>query len=165
VRFSIPLTERQAAWAAATVFTILGLLFVSWVPTIDRAEGDAATGQWVFRILGGVFLVLGAAALLWMLGDLVLGLTGSARREEWFWWGNFAFGTAGALIFAVPAALVLPAYLAAYFFQPNLLDRSGEDPGRNLWLAILFTVVGIVTLVALYFAARAKYRQRPNRVF
>lgn len=148
-------TTRQAGWAAGIVFTILGLLIVFAVPPLFASDPDAVTMRRVLEVFGGVVLVLGIAALLWMLGDLVLKLTGSPRRAAWLWWGNFALGVAGTLSFAIPSVLVLPAML----FLPDLF--AGQDVTRDLWLGVLFFVVGGITLIALLILGRMKLRERP----
>jgi hypothetical protein len=99
-----------------------------------------------------------------MLATLYIRRTQPDHEAVWYWWINFIGGLLGALAFAVPATLMLPIFLLAYLLQPNeLFPDNSTTTAKNLAIAALFTVVGIITLTATVYLARLKLHQEPKR--
>jgi len=144
-------TPRQAGWIAGIVFTLIGMILVLIVPALFGANQFVSN---VIRLLGGVFLALGVISLVWMIGDLVLMFRGSRHRERWFWWGNLLLGVLGALLFAVPAVFLFPAML----LNPGVF--AAGKLAENLPIGALFSIVGLATMIALYFIVRSQLRER-----
>ena len=59
----------------------------------------------------------------------------------WHWWINFVGGLAGALLFAIPATLTLPALFIAWMLRPNALFEPGIDASETLWVGALLLIV------------------------
>ncbi len=59
-------------------------------------------------------------------------------------------GTAGALSYGIPAALALPSLLYFHAHAPNFFfaEKSSELPSDVFWLGLVFTVTGLLTIVA-----------------
>lgn len=161
--FWIELRGPARLWAASIVFTILGALFLFAVPRylpLDAREN----GAWLaFPILGWTFFILGLLVLVPMFITLYIRRTQPERERVWHWWINFIGGLLGALAFAVPATLMFPVFLIAYFTRPNALIESDAVAANNLGIAALFSVIGIVVLVAIFFLARIKMKNEDPR--
>lgn len=160
--FYVSLRGRAAAFVVAVVFILIALATLIFAPVLVAFASDKGLASWSARTLGIVFLGLGIGALILGIGDVYLERTNPARRARWFWWGNFILGVIGALLFAIPATLLFPIFLILYWLKPNALFPSSVDPANNLLVSLLFSVIGIVVLILLYFVARSRYRERPQ---
>jgi hypothetical protein len=158
--FYFTLRGRAMAFAVAVVFILVALGIFALAPAPVESALNTEIALWSIRLLGAVFMVLGLGALVLAGGDVYFEHTNPAARTHWFWRGNFLLGILGALCFAVPATLLFPIFLLAYLLGPNLLFPPNVDPTNNLIVSLIFTIIGIVCLVALYVIARSIYRQR-----
>jgi len=159
----VSLTGAAKLWAASIVFVILGGLLALLAPAfIEPHDPDDEVALLVMRVLGGLFLALGLAVLLPML--VSLRIADPVRRDRFYWWVNFMGGLLGALSFAVPAALAFPIFLAAYVTRPNALVPDDLEAVNNLGVSAMFSLVGIVVLIALFFVGREMLRTRNDRI-
>ena len=99
-----------------------------------------------------------------MLATLFFHRTQPEREAVWHWWINFIGGLAGALVFAVPATLMFPVFLIAYLTRPNALVPNDAVAANNLWLAVLFSVIGLAVLALLFFVGRKMVREKKNPI-
>lgn len=153
--FYYSFTPRQAGWIVGIAFTLIGLLVILFLPSLfasSREDNRVVPFIW---LLGGIFLAIGVSSLVLMIGDANLQRRNSALRKKWFWWGNLVIGVLGVLFFALPATLVLPVMLLA----PTLFPP--DTSSKNLFLGALFSGIGLLILLALYFIVRRKIQQRP----
>lgn len=152
-------------WIAASVFAVVGALVTFVVAPLLAAQADPDTPTPIgsVRALGWAFLIISGTMLLMLAITREIERTGSQNAHVWEWWINFVGGMLGAALFGVPATLVLPFFFLAYIDRPN---RLFPDPDGSFWsigaLGLLFTSVGLVTLVALYAMSRAMLRSRPR---
>lgn len=114
-----------------------------------KADAEMREAVWVVRLLGGVFLLIGVVVLALTIGgvpDHVVHTVG---------------GTLGALSFGLPASLVLPGLWLAHRWRPNLFFGADDAFGPDQWLlGGIFTVLGLVTVVATFFLARYQLRHK-----
>ena len=163
MRFSFWFELRGPArlWAASIVFTVVGVFLVFGFSRFFTMGDQDAFPLLSVRIFGSVFLVLGLIVLAPMLASLFVV---PVDRAAWHWWANFIGGLLGALTFAVPATLMFPIFLLAYLVRPNILfPVDSVDTTKNLGIAALFSLIGLVTLIATIVLARLKLRQDPKR--
>lgn len=75
-------------------------------------------------------------------------------------------GTAGALSYGVPAALTLPSILYFHSHAPNFFfaEKSSELPSDIFWLGLVFTVTGLITIVATVALLKALKGTTSNSV-
>lgn len=159
--FWIELQGATKLWVASIVFIIVGALIAFVLPPIVQPrEQDRDLVLLLLRVLGGTFIILGLAVLLPML---VSRFIAAERREIWYWWINFIGGLFGALAFAVPATFMFPVFLIAYLTRPNALIESDAVAANNLGIAALFSVIGIIVLVAIFILARFKLKNEDPR--
>lgn len=161
--FWINIRGPARLWVASIGFTLAGALIVFALPRYLPALHLDAIGSFALRALGWTFIGLGSLVLVPMLITLKLRIRHREREAVWHWWINFIGALAGALAFAVPAALMFPVFLLAYALRPNALFASEAVVANNLWIAALFSVLGVVVLFAVYFVARLKMREDPRR--
>lgn len=165
LRFSFYYQLRGAAalWTVSIVFVTVGLLITFVLPAIVTEEAAAdATG--LLRILGGTFLALGSLTLTLMLVGLRIQRKSPHNLPVWHWWGRFWGGVIGACTFAIPASLMYPVFFVFYVNRPNGLfpaDKS-ESHAKNLYVALIFSVIGVIGLAGIVFVARYMYRSRPR---
>lgn len=163
-RFYIYLRGRPANWVVSIGFMLVGMVIAFYVPTIVQPSQDRHTILTILRILGGVFVGMGALIFLWMVVDLYLKFNHPERRDGWYWWGNFIGPLLAAGLFAVPATCMFPLMLLAYLFSPNILfSANSPDVTNNLVVGLIFSVVGLLSLALMYFVGRSMYRKRPHR--
>ncbi len=152
-------------WLAGGIFAGIGLLVGFVLPPIlvARAAPDGQILVGVLRALGAAFLTLGTMTLL--MAVLVPEIERAAPRNApvWEWWMEFVGGALGAAMFGVPATLMLPLMAFLYIDRPNW---AFPDPEATFWpqgyLGVLFTTLGLITLVSLIFLGRISYRQHPR---
>lgn len=162
--FWIELRGPARLWAASITFTILGAVIALVLPGLFSAANQDPLASIAMGILGWTLSVLGLVVLLPMVATLYIRRTQPEQEAVWHWWVNFIGGLLGALAFAVPATLALPIFIAAYLVRPNALFPSDStDTTKNLGIAALFSVVGIVSLLATIFLAREKLKQETKR--
>jgi len=161
-RRSIWLTSPARLWAASVVFVVLGTLLAFAAPPLLESPGQDEAVPLVTRTLGGTFLVLGLVVLLPML--LSLRLADPASRKRFHWWINFVGGLLGALAFGVPAALAFPVMFVAYQRGLASLDPNDADAAHNLAIAAVFSLSGVVVLVALFVVARRLLRTKGDSI-
>lgn len=161
--FWIELRGPARLWAASIGFTTVGALIACVLPRFLPAIGQDAIASFAINALGWTFLVLGLLVLMPMLATLYVRRRQPEQEAVWHWWINFIGGLAGALAFAVPATLMFPVFLVAYLTRPNALFPDAAVAANNLWIAALFSVIGLVVSVPIYFLARLKLREEPKR--
>ena len=162
--FWIELRGPAKLWTASMTFTLLGPAIALVLPRyLPQVEQDPILSV-AIGALGWVLLALGLIVLLPMLATLYIRATRPERERVWLWWINFIGGVCGALTFAIPAALMLPAFSLAYLVRPNALFPDADpNAAHNLAIAALFSAIGLVVLLAVVFLARATLRQNPKR--
>lgn len=165
LRFSFSYQPRGAAalWTASIVFVTVGLLIAFVVPAIVTEEG-AEGATVLLRLLGGFFFILGSFTLTLMLVGLRIERKNPDNLRVWHWWLNFLGGLIGACAFAIPASLMYPVFYVFYLNRPNGLfpaDKS-ETYAKNLYVTLLFSVIGVIGLAGTGFLARSMYRTRPR---
>ena len=161
--FWIELQGATKLWVASIFFTLLGAV-IAWVfPLLFPAIGRDPLVSFAIGALGWAFIGLGLLVFVSMLGTLYIRATRPGHEEVWHWWINFAGGLAGALLFAVPATLMLPVFCVAYLRRPNVLFPSDAAAANNLWIAALFSVIGLVVLAVIRVLVRLKLRENPKR--
>ena len=158
-RFHIVLSRPAQLWTASIVFTLLGVLIACVAPAAIPGAAEDPVAGFALRALGWTLFGLGALVLAPMLATLWMRRRQPAREAVWQWWINFIGGLAGALAFAIPAALMFPVFLVAWWRRPNVLFPEGAPAANNLWLAALFSVLGLAVLAAVWFLARRKLRE------
>lgn len=155
VRIRFHLRGPARLWVASSVFCLLGILMAGSAGLIVPAEPaeDAAIVKAVLWILGGVFFGLG----LFTLGRLAIGRyleqVSPQNLPVFHWWVNLAGGLLGALVFAIPASLAYP-----------LILMIPDDPqaDKNRLIGLLFSLLGVVVLLATVAAAWVMIRNRPR---
>ena len=162
--FWIELRGPARLWTASIGFTLVGSAIVVVLPRYLPAVEQDPVAAIAIGALGWAFVVLGLIVLLPMLATLYVRARRPERERVWFWWINFIGGLCGALTFAIPAALMLPLFSLAYLMRPNALFPAGDaNPAHNLCIAALFSLIGLITLAATVFLARATLRENPRR--
>jgi len=161
--FWIELRGPVKLWTVSIVFVIVGALIACVLPRYFPAVEQDAIASFALKALGWTFLGLGLLVLVPMLGTLYVRATRPGQEEVWHWWINFIGGLAGALLFAVPATLMFPVFFAAYLARPNVLFPDDAVAANNLWIAALFSVIGLAALALICFLARLKLRENPKR--
>jgi hypothetical protein len=163
-RFYIGIRGRPANWLVSIVFMLVGGVIAFLAPPSVGPTPDRDTIIIILRILGGLFLGMGALIFVWMVGDLYLRFRDPERREVWYWWGSFIGPMLAAGLFAVPATLAFPLMFLAYLLRPNAFFPAGSpDAANNLLVGLIFSVVGLLGLALMYFVGRSIYRSRPRR--
>jgi len=162
--FWIELRGPARLWAASITFTILGAAIAIVLPRLFSDTNQDPSVSLAMRILGWTLFVLGLVVLLPMLATLYIRRSQPEQEAVWHWWINFIGGLLGALAFAAPATFMLPIFFLAYLLRPNaLFPADSTDTTKNLGIAALFSVVGIVSLLATIFLAREKLKQETKR--
>ena len=158
--YRIELRGPAKLWTASIVFTALGLVIALWLPRHFRLGEADPIAAFAIGALGWAFLVLGLAILVPMLATLYLRRRQPGQEPAWHSWINFIGGLLGALIFAIPATLMLPVFLIAYLARPNALFRAEEtNTAQNFGLAAVFSILGLASLGLIGFAARTTLRR------
>ncbi len=150
-------------WIVSLTFIFVGALIAFFVPNIIEPNApDRDPGILLVRILGGTILFVGVAVFVPMILSLCVKRKSPEDEAVLLWWVNFLAGLLGALAFGIPATLMFPLFLVAYFLRPNFVVAA-DDPKTTeiLLVALLFSVIGVTTLVALFFIGRNKHRERP----
>lgn len=112
-----------------------------------EGDKDLAVAVLLLRILGGVFLVLGAVVLIMLLRGMA---TATIRNVG---------GLLGALSFGIPATFVLPGLWWAYTARPNMLFRAEDAFTGEMWfIGILFSVLGVITTILTLLLYRYQAR-------
>ena len=165
MRFSFWIELRGAArlWTASITFIVLGALIALALPPVFPKAEQSELLLRAIQILGWTFFVLGLIVLLPMLATLYIRTKRPGREKVWHWWINFIGGVLGALAFAIPASFMFPIFLLAHLIRPNALFAPDVDAANNLWLAALFSVLGLITSVAIFFVAREKLKEDPRQ--
>ena len=132
------LKEAAVFWIAALVFILAGGAFTAVGALVKR----------FFLLIGIPFLSLGVFILILLIYSLYLKLAHPENYYAWLWWVNFIGGLVGALTFALPSTLALPILLLA------------GTTGKNILIGALFSVIGMGTLVVIWFVARKQYGGR-----
>lgn len=161
--FWIELRGPTKLWAGSVLFVLLGALIAFYFPHYFPAVEQDVVGSLAVRALGWTFLGLGVLVLVPMLATLYVRARQPGREANWYPWINFVGGLAGALAFAMPATLMFPVFFAAYLTRPNALIPSDAVAANNLWVAALFSVIGLAALVLIYILVRLKLRAQPQR--
>jgi hypothetical protein len=163
IGFWIELRGPARLWAASIGFAIVGMLIAFVLPRHLPEIAQDAIGSFAIPALGWTFLLLGLLVLLPMLATLYLRVRHPEQEAVWHWWINFIGGLAGALAFAIPAALMFPIFALGYLMRPNVLIPTDAVAANNLGIAALFSVIGVIVLVPVYFLTRLKLREHPKR--
>ena len=161
MRWSVWIELRGPAklWTASIVFTTVGVGIAFWLPRYLPLGEEDAIGAFAVGALGWAFLVLGLSGLVPMLATLYIRRAQPGQERAWHWWINFIGGLLGALMFAIPAALMLPVFLLAYLARPNALFRADEtNAARTLGIAAAFSVLGLAALALTVLLARTTLR-------
>ena len=161
--FWIELRGPLKLWVASVCFTLLGALIAFYLPRYFPVIEHDVVGLFAIRALGWTFLGLGMLVLAPMLATLYLRARQPEREAIWHWWINFIGGLAGALAFAIPATLMFPVFFIAYLKRPNILIPDDAVAANNLWIAALFSIIGLAVLALIRFLARLKLREDRSR--
>jgi hypothetical protein len=130
---------------------------------LDGKSKEAQEVMLVLKILGYIFLTLGLLVFVPLVAGLHVGKHHPEKLPALYWWINFLGGLMGALAFALPSSLALPGLYLAYLRRPNMLFEGGDTFGStHLMLGIIFSALGVLVLVALWFVARWQLRGRPR---
>ena len=160
--FWISFTLRARLWIASSVFALVGMALIVVLPQSLPSLQDELIARWAVTALGWTFLLLGAAVLIPMMLSLRIARKQPGREEQWHRWINLLGGLAGALAFAIPASVMFPVFAIAYIQRPNVLFAVGAGTS-NLWVAALFSFLGVIVLAATYFLARSQIRRQRGR--
>jgi hypothetical protein len=164
--WSYQLQGPAALWVASSVFVVVGGLIAFFLPAVLPRPPDpqAAPERAILlvRLLGGVFLLLGGLPLALLFGGLVVQRRSPQNLHVWYWWINFLGGLLGACAFAVPASLLFPIFGVLYLCRPNALFADESVASKNLMVGLVFSAIGGVVLVGIYFIGRSMYRERPR---
>lgn len=164
--WSYQLQGPAALWVASSVFVVIGGLIAFVLPAVlprpPDPEAAAEPAILLLRLLGGVFLTLGGIPLSLMLGGVIVQRRSPQNLHVWYWWVNFLGGLLGACAFAVPSSLLFPVFGVLYLCRPNTLFADESVASKNLLVGLVFSVVGWIVLVGIYFIGRSMYRERPR---
>jgi hypothetical protein len=161
--FWIELRGATKLWVASIFFTLLGALLAWSLPDYFPAIGQDPIASMAIRVLGWTFIGLGLLVLVPMLATLYVRARHPGQEANWYEWINFFGGLAGALAFAIPATLMFPVFLWAYFGRPNVLFPDEAAAANNLWIAALFSVIGAAVLALLCFLLWPRLRKKAMR--
>lgn len=161
--FWIELRGPTKLWVASIFFTMLGALIAWALPGYLPAIGHDAIVLFAIRTLGLTFFGLGLLVLVPMFVTLFVRARHPGREAIWYDWINFAGGLAGALAFAIPATLMFPAFFVAYLRRPNSLFPDDAVVANNLWVAALFSIIGLAVLALIFLLLRRKPHKEPKR--
>ncbi len=161
---------KAGFWAFAIIFIITGVIFAFVVPELithaetdsiqNRAQdvsaaADLSVMSFVFRLLGWILLVPGATVFILIIVASIIKIKSPQNEGAFFWWINFTGGMMGALLFAIPSMFIYPIFL--------LLPENIKQQAKNTSMILpLFTIVGIIAGIAIFFIARSQYRGRPR---
>lgn len=124
----------------------------------EQSGADAEEAQWVFGFLGVVFAGLGLPILGLMIAGRVTGRGVGANKDYWESHVELLGGLMGALAFAVPATFVLPGMWLLSRMRPDLISPAKFKD--DFLLGLLFTVLGLVSLLALWLLLSPRRRRR-----
>ena len=161
--FRIELRGPTKLWVASIFFTMLGVLIAWALPGYFPAIGQDTIALFALRALGWTFFGLGLLVLVPMIATLYVRAAHPGQEARWYEWINFAGGLAGALAFAIPATLMFPAFFWAYLARPNVLFPDDAVVTNNLWIAALFSIIGLAVFALVYYLLRPKLRKQPKR--
>lgn len=137
---------REAQWWVGIVFSLVGIGLIVLLPMLLTGV-DAQSAIWAVRLLGGVFLLIGA---------IVLALT-ILRFPDYL--VHTIGGAIGALAFGIPSTFVLPGLLLAHRYRPNFFFRADETFDTESWIiGSIFTLLGLLTTIGTFFLARYQLR-------
>lgn len=144
-----PHSSRGYIWSNTRSYEVGDRIRVFYSPTLP-SEGfilddkNAAIMTIITRVLGAYFALLGFVILLLKLRGM------KNIRIEVF------SGAIGSLSFGIPATLVLPGLYYLYQNRPNFIFEASltEFPRDFLLLGAVFTILGIIDLVATWYLIR-----------
>lgn len=111
--------------------------------------------KYVFRTIGLIFFFIGSSVFLLMIASIYIRIKSPENENVFLWWINFAGGMTGALVFAVPSALVYPIF--------KLLPENIQKQAQNTSILLpLFTALGLLVCTGIFFLARRQLRSRPR---
>lgn len=103
----------------------------------------------------GCYIVPGGTVFILIIVSSIIKIKSPQNEKTFFWWVNFTGGMMGALLFAIPSMFIYPIYL---LFPENIKQQA-----QNASIILpLFTIVGIIVGIGLFFIARSQYRGRPR---
>ena len=145
---------REAQWWVSVIFILVGIgcgLVLPAVlpqPSVQELE-DFMVAIWILRILGAIFFLIGAAVLVLTMMKLPEYLVHTIG------------GALGALSFGIPATFALPFLLVMYDRRPNFLFAVNDSFGtENRLIGVLFSTLGVLTLIGTYFLARYQLKNK-----
>ncbi|HPS59192.1 MAG TPA: DUF3592 domain-containing protein [Spirochaetota bacterium] len=116
---------------------------------------DLSVMSFEFKIPGLIVLVLGAAVFLLIMVSLLIKRKSPQNENTFFWWINFTGGMTGALVFAIPSMFIYPIF--------TLFPENIKQQAQNTSILLpIFTIVGILVSIVIFFIARSQYRGRPR---
>lgn len=116
---------------------------------------DTGIMKTVSVILGSVLLFIGVVILLLCFALLCVQVRYPQNEEVFIWWINFTGGMTGALSFSLPSTLIYPLF--------KLLPQEMKNQAQNTGIMLpVFTAVGILVNIAIFFIARSQLRGRPE---
>ncbi len=107
-----------------------------------------------FKIIGLVFMILGIIILMLTLPSIIIKIYSPQNTDFWFWWVNFIGGMSGALVFSLPSTFIWLIYI----ILPENIKSAFTGKFFLLWI---FTAVGILVNVGIFFIARSQLKGRP----
>jgi len=157
--FHYQLGRTARLWVAPIVFTVIGVLVFLLPRWISQEQSGAdAEVAWVCGFLGLVFAGLGLPILGLMIAGRLTGRGVGANKDYWESQVELLGGLLGALAFAVPATFVLPGMWLLSRTRPDLF--SPAEFKDDFLVGLLFTVLGLVSLLALWFLLSPRRRRR-----
>ncbi len=166
--WSWELRGARAAWLVGALFLICGAVLVLAVPAWISGESprpapaESYEAAVVFRILGWTFLGLGGVVLGLMIAGVWVGRTRPEQLHVWHWWVGLIGGLLGAALFAVPATFAFPFMLSLGRREQGRLFPDVGRSAEDLWIAGLFSILGLGVLVALWFVVRLQLASSPR---
>jgi hypothetical protein len=162
--WKLQIKQQAAFWFVSIIFILAGILFL-YIPeiiSIINAESytQKTTGNendqffYIFKIIGLMFSILGGFILLLTLSSLLIKIISPQNADFGNWWVNFIGGMFGALAFSMPSAFIWVIYL----YLPEDIQSAFSEKSFLIWI---FTGIGILVNIIIFFIAKSQIKGRP----
>ncbi len=150
--------EKSATGSSLTVFQKGETVNINYNPLNPEDFSVSGENDQLFKILkiiGLIFFILGCFIFISALLSLMIKIASPQNADFGNWWVNFTGGMLGAFSFSMPSTFIW----AIYFYLPHHIQSAFLEKSFILWI---FTGVGILVNIAVFFIAKSQLQGRPR---